>query len=216
MTIIDKIKPLCILTQGFLLAPLAARADLAPMPPPGYRSYLFEQGYYHVPLNLSALPKPLVLMEVGCLVLFVVFWLLSLKRKRIVKISFRTVSSFLLIVVGILAYHTVISCNVLWKEQRKHVENLGRLSSDIEYQDSAAHRKKYDKYCMKQYEKLSRGDFDGYHVLQRAPLPREDAPDKVKEAYKKLRDRAWADYTEQKQRQRKNRFEYGGLEGRGE
>ena len=28
MTIIDKIKTLCILTQGFLLAPLAARADI--------------------------------------------------------------------------------------------------------------------------------------------------------------------------------------------
>jgi hypothetical protein len=201
-----------LLVATAVLAPLAARADLAPMPPPGYQSFLFEQGYFHTPLNLSALPKPLVLMEVGCLVLFVVFWLLSLKRKRIVKISFRTVSVFLLIVVGILAYHTVNSCNVLWKEQRKHIEILGHSATDIEYRDSAAHRKKYDKYCMKQYEKLSRGDFDGYHVLQSAPLPRKDAPDKVKEAYKKLRDRAWADYTEQKRRQRMDRFEHGGRE----
>lgn len=196
-----------------ILAPLAALADIAPTPPPGYREFLFSRGYFDdstVEMS-SGLPMPLVFMATVFLGLSVVFLLLSSKRKRIVKIAFRTVSFSLLMAVGLLSCHIVLFHVASEAQERANVAKIvtkgyGEFAPEMNYKDSASHRKEYDKYCMEQYEKLSCGDFNGYHILQSAPLPREDAPDKVKESYKKLRDRAWADYTEHQQRQHADRF----------
>lgn len=170
-----------------LLLPLAARADLAyDGPPNDYTGFLFRHGYYRwggLSNAMSGFGWPIVFVVVGGIILLAVRFLLSSsskKAKRIVACSFAV----------FLAAAAIVASVQITRERETMVEvPLFRGWPDKEYKDTPQHRAEYDAHCLRIYGSWSYSGGKWYAFDEEVPKPRKDAPEEVKESYRRLYER---------------------------
>ena len=183
----NRIKRIFLVTIA-LLVPFAARADLAYEGPPNdYTGFLFRHGYYRWggPSNaISGFGRPLVFVVVGGIILLAVRCFLfssSKKAKMVVACSFA---------VFLVAAAIVTSVQISREHGTMVEDPLFRGWPDKEYKDTPPHRAEYDAYCLQIYGSWSYSGGKWYAFQKEVPKPRKDAPEEVKESYRRLHERA--------------------------